>query len=317
MSRLLAIILATWPVLAQVPEFYRSVDRVTWVVDDLDRVTSGWDKVGFLKIENRGDIEMTVTFRGQPTKAKVRMATGFLGDVRVTWIQPLGGVNAFAEYQKKHVSGVFSLVHRVPTLEAYNQELERLHALGVAVLQSGENYAYLDTYPEGKYVLGLIYVPDGVVETAADVPPTRKIMQFAFTVHDLKPVSAYWAKLGLGAMALNSGNLSDVQYWGKPIEIQQNFGWQRGRKVVYEWLQPVTSPNVFDDHMKAHGEGIHHIAVTTPDMEKAVAEWTATGLKVASSGRWGQRDKPGSGRFTYVDTEPIGGVTTELLWNYR
>jgi catechol 2,3-dioxygenase-like lactoylglutathione lyase family enzyme len=69
--------------------------------------------------------------------------------------------------------------------------------------------------------------------------------------------------------------------------------------------------------MKAHGEGIHHIAVTTPDMEKAVAEWTATGLRVASSGRWGQRDRPGSGRFTYVDTEPIGGVTTELLWNYR
>jgi hypothetical protein len=71
----------------------------------------------------------------------------------------------------------------------------------------------------------------------------RKIMQFAFTVHDLKPVSACWAKLGLGPMAFNSGNLSDIRYWGKPIEIQQNFGWQRGRKVVYEWLQPVTSPN--------------------------------------------------------------------------
>ena len=39
-------------------------------------------------------------------------------------------------------------MHRVPTLEAYNQELERLHALGVAVLQSGEHDAYLDTEPE-------------------------------------------------------------------------------------------------------------------------------------------------------------------------
>jgi hypothetical protein len=79
--------------MAQVPEFYRSVDRVTWVVDDLDRVTAGWDKVGFLKIEHRGDIEMPVTFRGQATKAKVRMATGFLGDVRVTWIEPLGATS--------------------------------------------------------------------------------------------------------------------------------------------------------------------------------------------------------------------------------
>jgi hypothetical protein len=315
MFRLLAIIVAAWPALAQVPEFYKSVDRVTWVVDDLDRVTAGWDKVGFLQIESQGDAEFPVIFRGEGTTAKVRMASGFLGDVRVTWIQPLGGRNAYAEYQKKHVSGIFSLMHRVPTVEAYNQEIARLRGLGVAVLQSGKDYAYLDTEPEGKYVLGLTYVPEGGEQPP--VPPTRKIMQFAFTAHDLKPVSAYWAKLGLGAMAFNAGNLSDVQYWGKPIELQQNFGWQRGRKIVYEWLQPVTTPNVFDDHMKAHGEGIHHIAVTTPDMEKAVAEWTAAGLKVASSGRWGQKDKPGSGRFTYVDTEPIGGVTTELLWNYH
>ena len=83
---------------------------------------------------------------------------------------------------------------------------------------------------------------------------------------------------GLGAMAFNSGNLNDVKYWGKPVDIQQNFGWQRGRKIVYEWLSPVTSPNVFDDHMKAHGEGIHHLAVTTPGMEKAVAEWTTAGF---------------------------------------
>ncbi len=25
----------------------------------------------------------------------------------------------------------------------------------------------------------------------------------------------------------------------------------------------------------------------------------------------------GSGRFAYIDTEPRGGVTIELLWNYR
>ena len=40
-------------------------------------------------------------------------------------------------------------------------------------------------------------------------------------------------------------------------------------------------------------------------------------LRVASSGAWGAKDKPGSGRFTYVDTEPIGGVIAELLWNFR
>jgi hypothetical protein len=323
MFRLFAILLTIWPAAAQTPEIYRSVDRVTWVVDDLDRVTQGWEKLGLLQIDLRSEIELPVTFRGETTNAKVRIASGFLGDVRVDWIQPLGGRNPFSEYQKNHVSGVFSLVHRMPTLDAFNREIERLRGLGVSILQSGEgetaegvvHYCYLDTEPEGKYVLGLVHMPEGMSKTA---PAGRKIVQFAFAVHDLKPVSAYWAKLGLGAMAFNAGNLSDVEYWGKPMAAhQQNFGWQRGRKVPYEWLQPVTAPNVFDDHMKKYGEGIHHIAINVPDMEKGIAEWTVTGLKVASFGRWGGKDKPGSGRFAYIDTEPIGGVTMELLWQFR
>ena len=39
MFRLFAVLLTIWPAAAEVPEFYRSVNRVTWVVDDLDRVT--------------------------------------------------------------------------------------------------------------------------------------------------------------------------------------------------------------------------------------------------------------------------------------
>ncbi len=323
MLRFLAIVLAIGPLAAQVPDLYKSVDRVTWVVDDLDRVLQAWEKVGLVQVERRIELDAPVTFRREATRAKGRVAMGFLGDVRVEWIQPAGGRDAFAEYQKKHTMGVFSLVHRAPTLEAFHAEIERLRALGVSVLQSGErqtsagvmHFAYMDTEPDGKYSLGLIYLPAGFVEKEA--PAGRKIVQFAFTAHDLTPGSAYWAKLGLGAMSFNSGNLSEVQYWGQPIDIQQNFGWQRGRKIVYEWLQPVTRPNVFDDHMKKYGEGVHHIAMNVADMEKGVAEWTAAGLKVASFGRWGARDKPGSGRFTYVDTEPIGGVTTELLWQFR
>jgi glyoxalase/bleomycin resistance protein/dioxygenase superfamily protein len=322
-SRTLLFALAAWPAIAQVPEFYRSVDRVSWVVDNLDRVTLGWEKAGLWRLERRHDVDLPVVFRGAASSAQVRTATGFLGDLRVDWVQPLGGENAFAEFQKKHGSGVFSLVHRVPTLEAYEREIERLRALGVGILQSGERrtgegvvrYCYFDTEPEGKYVLGLIHLTEGLTEAAP--PDGPKIVQFAFAVHDLKPVSAYWAKLGLGAMSFNQGNLSDVHYWGKPIPIQQNFGWQRSRKVPYEWLQPVTSPNIFDDHMNKYGEGIHHIGVNVPDMEKSVAEWSQAGFKVASSGRWGTRDQPGSGRFTYVDTEPIGGVTTELLWQFH
>jgi methylmalonyl-CoA/ethylmalonyl-CoA epimerase len=313
MRTLSAALIAAVPLAAQLPDIYRSVDRVTWVVDNIDRVALAWEKVGMIRIDMRSDVVLPVTFRGKAEKAQVRMASGWLGDLRVDWIQPMGGSNAFAEYEKKHHTGILSLVHRVPTAEALAQEKERLHGLGVAVLQSDEHITYFDTETEGKYALGLIVTPDAAPAEAA---PDKRIMQFAFTAHDLKPVSEYWAKLGLGAMAFNKGNLSEVEYWGKPIAIEQGFGWQRGRKVVYEWLTPITTPNVFDDHMKARGEGIHHLAVTVPDMDKAIADWKATGLRIASTGRWGTKGQPGSGRFAYVDTEPIGGVTMELLWNF-
>jgi hypothetical protein len=314
MRTLLAAVVFAYPLAAQLPDLYRSVDRVTWVVDNIDRVALGWEKVGLIQFESRSDAELEMTFRGKPAKAKVRMASGFLGDLRVDWIQPMDGSNAFTEYQRKHRSGIFSLVHRVATPEALAQEKERLRGLGVNVLQSDEHVTYFDTEPDGKYVLGLYYGPDA---PAATVPLEKHIVQFAFTAHDLKPVSEYWARLGLGAMAFNKGNLSDVEYWGEPITIEQATGWQRNRKVVYEWLAPITTPNTLDDHMKIYGEGIHHLAMNVADMPKAVAGWKAAGLKVASSGAWGEKGKPGSGRFAYVDTQPIGGVIMELLWQFR
>ena len=116
------------PMAAQVPEYYRSVDRLTWVVDDVDRVTGAWEKFGLARIERRQNLELAVTFRGKPANAKVKMVSGFLGDVRVDWIQPLGGTNAFAEYRKKHGSGVLSLMHRLPGAVAFEQEIERCAA---------------------------------------------------------------------------------------------------------------------------------------------------------------------------------------------
>lgn len=38
---------------------------------------------------------------------------------------------------------------------------------------------------------------------------------------------------------------------------------------------------------------------------------------LVQSGAWGEKGKPGSGRFAYADTSAIGGVTIELLWNQR
>ncbi len=35
---------------AEFPDFYKSVDRVFWVVDDIDRTVAGWQKLGMIEI---------------------------------------------------------------------------------------------------------------------------------------------------------------------------------------------------------------------------------------------------------------------------
>jgi methylmalonyl-CoA/ethylmalonyl-CoA epimerase len=314
MRTLILLLLGAWMASAQLPEFYKTVDRMTWVVGDLDGFVKAWDKTGLVKVEKRQDLESQVELRGKRIREKVRVASGFLGDVRVDWIQPLTGNDAYAEFHKKHGIGIFSLVHRTPTQDEFQRELERLRKAGARVLQQGERYAYLDTEPEGKYVLGLVWSPD---DAAAAPPSAQKINQFAFAVHDLKPVSAFWEKMGFAPMAFNQGNLSDLHYRGNPVSIQQAFGWQRGRKVPYEWLQPLNKPNVFDDHMNERGEGIHHLGLPVKDMEKAIGAWKSMGFQVAQSGAWGEAGKKGSGRFAYMDTEAIGGIMIELLWSYQ
>jgi methylmalonyl-CoA/ethylmalonyl-CoA epimerase len=309
---------------AQLPELYRSVDRVTWVVKDLKPVIAGWEKMD-AAVEDYGILEHKAVFRGRPVEVRVRAAGARIGNLLVDWVQPLGGENAYTEFLAKHGDGVFALVHRAPGVEAVEAEVARMRSRGVAVLQRGSidtedgsiAYVQFDTEPQGKYSLGLISVPPFLDEELPETAGLSQVTQFAFVARDIHAVSAYWQKLGFPAMDFTHPALTNRAYRGQPGRFDQELGWQRQGKVVYEWIQPLAGPTVYEDGLKAHGEGINHIAFDTGDMEKTIAQWGAAGYGIAQSGNWGETGKAGSGRFAYVDTNPVGGVLVELLWNYR
>ena len=310
--------------LGQLPDCYKSVDRVVWVVKDVKTVMAGWEKMG-AAVEDHGVAGHKAIFRGRPVDVSLHLGWGRLGDLLVEWVQPLGGENAYAEFLAKHGDGVFSLVHRVTSLSALEAEVARMRSHGVAVLERGDIvvrgativFVNFDTEPQGKYSLGLLYVPP----EAGENPPGRvglsNVTQFAFVTQNIHAVSAYWQKLGFPAMDYTHPNLTDRVYRGEPEHFDQELGWQRHGSVVYEWIQPLAGPTVYKDFLKAHGEGVNHIAFDTADMEKSVARWAVAGYRIAQSGGWGEKGRTGSGRFAYVDTDRIGGALVELLWNYR
>ena len=120
------------------------------------------------------------------------------GGLEVVWIQPLDDRGAFADFLARHGSGIMSLNHRVPSLEALEREIVRMAAVGVPVLQRSAvetdsgvlTVVHLDTEAGGKYVLGLVHgtIPTG--DTPPPAPPDLKLSQFAFVAKDLEAASS-------------------------------------------------------------------------------------------------------------------------------
>ncbi len=310
---------------AALPDMYKSVHALTWVVRDVEKSVAGWKKLGFTDIRIVGDVTFAdVRYRGNSATCTARVAEGHLGDVAVQWIQPLQGNNAYSEFLARHGTGMFSLVHRATSREALHAEIERMKTLGVGILQSesvpvaGDTSirTYLDTEPQGKYALGLIYSPDAA-DSRVTALPGRKVVQFAFTVRELQPVLDFWSRLGFTDRSVTHPPLWDLRYHDRPADFDADLGWQRHGRVVYEWVHPLKGPTVYLDHMDRHGEGFHHIAFEVPDLDQEVARWIALGFPFLQGGAWGEKGKPGWGRYAYQDTDAIAGAEVELLWNYR
>ena len=314
------------PAAVPVPDMYKSVASVHWVVKDLDVVRQAWTKLGFPAVQDFGEVALTVKRRGRPEQARVRAAMTLLPGLAVYWIQPIEGASAYTELLARHGDGVFSLNHQAQSAAALEAEVARLERLGIGVLQRTEvetgsgtlTIVHMDTAAEGKYVLGLVYGTVPGADAAAPPPPfPAKLSQFAFVVRDPRAVSAFWSRLGLPEMNFTRPTISERLYRGAPTEFDQELGWQRHGAVTYEWIRSLAGPSVYDDFLKAHGEGLHHLAFAVDDLDKALAVWKASGFAAVQSGSWGEKGKPGSGRYAYVDTEPAGGVYLELLWNQR
>ena len=313
---------------SQPKEFYTEVGLIIWVVNDAPAVAEGWKNIGFKSIEDHGRIKLNkLTYKSEVAEAEIHMYTAFLGGAKILWIQPIRGNSAFSEFLKNNGNGVFALLHDVPMQVDLVEEVKRLNSLGVKVLQDGQVIAqnqplrmtYMQTANKGKYVIGFMngstsYFNDMKINNDLNM----KFNQFAFAIKEssANKVSAYWEGLGFPAMQITHGETWGKEYYGEPADFDMKLGWYRYGNIVYEWCIPLKAPTVYEDHIKKYGEGFQHLGFSVPDIDKAIEYFENRGFKISMSGGWGEKGKPGSGRFAYVNTEEIGGETIELLWSY-
>src|SRR5260370_24139145 len=189
---------------AQLPDYYKTVSRVTWVVENIDRVRPAWESMVLSDIREYSNIQRTGEFRGKPVTIYAWQITGRLGNLTVDMIQPAEGqVNAYTNFLGKHGDGILSIVHEVATRQALDEEIQRLRGKGVGVLQQVTvqrdrvpvTYTYFDTESDGKFALGLMYAPGGARAAAAPAVITH----FGAVGRNPAAESACWDRVGFPA----------------------------------------------------------------------------------------------------------------------
>ena len=305
---------------AQLPDYYQSINRVTWLTADINGILPAWAALGMTDIHKPTKIKVVGTDHGKSKTIDTWQATGHLGNLTVTFLQPdRTQPNSYNDFLQKHKDGIFSVVHEVPSNEAMDKEIQRMAGLGVSTLQqvtfevdgAPVSYTYFDTEPHGKYVLGLVYWAGG-----APKPLQQKtVSHLALVVRDAPAVSTYWQKLGLPGFDIEHATpRDDSRYRSQPLLLSFDVGFQRMGAISFEWIQPPSMPaNIYADFLKLHGEGIQHIGMPLDDLPKATAAYEKLGFPVWQAGAWGDVGKPNSGQYHYMDTDKIGGVSAELI----
>src|SRR5579863_2020870 len=126
---------------AQLPEYYQSINRVTWLSGNIDAILPAWTALGMTDIQKPAKTKAVGTDHGKAATIDTWQATGRLGNLTVNFLQPDflrpggGQSNSYSDFLKKHGDGIFSVVHEVPSREAMDKEIQRMAGLGVSVLQ--------------------------------------------------------------------------------------------------------------------------------------------------------------------------------------
>jgi catechol 2,3-dioxygenase-like lactoylglutathione lyase family enzyme len=308
---------------AQLPSIYKTVNRVTWVVTNIDITRPAWEAMGMTDIQEFPNVALAVTYKGKPSVVHAWQVTGHIGNLTVDMIQPAEGqTNAYTRFLDQHGDGIFSIVHEVSSEAALKAEVARMQGKGVGVLQQvrmpsqNARFTYFDTEAEGKFSLGLVYRPGGMraLDKAAGNRP-RIVEHFGFVVRDIPPVSAYWQKLGLPRIAMELiPERADTTYKGKQLLLPHYEGGQAYSQFTNYWIAAPSEPaNIYADYLKGRRrEGIQHIALIVPNHDRAVAAYEKMGYRVTQFSSWGTLGQPGSGVHSYMDTEKVGGLSAEL-----
>ncbi|HVM71442.1 MAG TPA: VOC family protein [Anaerolineales bacterium] len=137
------------------------------------------------------------------------------------------------------------------------------------------------------------------------------VVQIGIIVKDIEQKAGAYARvfgIPVPAIVPIAGDaFANTRYRGEPSQAQGKGAFFNLGPVEMELIEPVGAPSTWEEFLRTHGEGIHHIAFKTQDMDAARGFLAAQGLETIQQGGWD------GGQYAYVDGSSQLGLILELL----
>ncbi len=121
----------------------------------------------------------------------------------------------------------------------------------------------------------------------------RSIDQVAVVVGDLdRAMERYWSQLGIGpwdVYTYGPNRRSRMTFRGHDHPYTMKLGLASGGPTMYELIESVSGPSIYDESLQQRGKGLHHFGYYVDDIDQAIAAMESRGYVLLQSGRRGTR----------------------------
>jgi methylmalonyl-CoA/ethylmalonyl-CoA epimerase len=134
------------------------------------------------------------------------------------------------------------------------------------------------------------------------------IDQVSYVVADLDAALPHYEAL-YGPFQVAEAPLADCTIRGKQADCRLKLGVNNQGPIEIELIQVLEGETPHSEHLREHGEGLHHVRFRVQDIEAGIAGLEVAGYTALFFKRFGP-----AAAFAYLEAPPeIGGSLIELL----
>lgn len=139
--------------------------------------------------------------------------------------------------------------------------------------------------------------------------------QIGILVKDLdRAVELYHKVFGIGPWHFYTYGkplVKTMTYYGQPADYHMRLALASCGPTRIELIQPGDGDTIYADFVREHGYGLQHIGVLVDDMQSALQQAKAAGIRMIQDGAG--FGGAGDGHYAYLDTQEEYGMTIELI----